>query len=173
MGREKKIQSNSQNNPSYEDLNEKLDSILHLKKLFHFEHKSKKTIGNLPLVHINVGFGMYRAKGIISIGMISTGIIAGGSIALGVLAFGAISIGYFSVGALALGVYSIGADAIALKIAAGDVASGHIAIGKSSAKGSVELLTKEASAEEIKAAILVEYPNTWDKIVNVFSSFGR
>ena len=88
MGREKKIQSNSQNNPSYEDLNEKLDSILHLKKLFHFEHKSKKTIGNLPLVHINVGFGMYRAKGIISIGMISTGIIAGGSIALGVLALG-------------------------------------------------------------------------------------
>lgn len=158
MGREKKIQSNSQNNPSYEDLNEKLDSILHLKKLFHFEHKSKKTIGNLPLVHINVGFGMYRAKGIISIGMISTGIIAGGSIALGVLA---------------LGVYSIGADAMALKIAAGDIASGHIAIGKSSAKGSVELLTKEASAEEIKTAILAEYPNTWDKIVNVFSSFGQ
>lgn len=203
LGREKPIQSNSQKNPSYEDLNEKLDSILHLKKLFHFEHKSKKTIGNLPLVHINVGFGMYRAKGIISIGMISTGIIsmglvslgvisigvlslgiialgalaagiiAGGSIALGVLAFGAISIGYFSVGAFAIGVYSIGADAMALKIAAGDVASGHIAIGKSSAKGSVELLTKDTSAEEIKAAILAEYPDTWDKLVNIFSSFGR
>lgn len=71
----------------------------------------------------------------------AVGIIAAGSIALGVW-HSAVAIGYISVGALALGVYSIGADAIAIRIAFGDAASGHITGGKTSARGSVEFLTK-------------------------------
>ena len=34
----------------------------------HYEYKSKKMIGNLPLVHINLGLGIHRAKGVIAIG---------------------------------------------------------------------------------------------------------
>lgn len=200
FGRENSAQDNS----NYNDLNKKLDTIINSRRSYHYEYKSKRMVGQLPLVHINLGTGLYRAKGIISIGMISTGvismgllscgilsfgvlalgilalgaivggIIAAGSIAVGVLAFGAISIGYISVGALAIGVYSIGADAVATRIAFGDVASGHIAIGKTSASGSVEFLTKNhIPSSEIKAAILREYPNTWEKIVDIFSAFGN
>jgi transcriptional regulator with XRE-family HTH domain len=200
LGREKNVHENA----NYDELNRKIDTIINSKKPFHYEYKSNITVGKLPLVHVNLGYGMYRAKGIISIGMISTGIIslgllscgiisigvlalgvfalaamaagiiAAGSISLGILALGAISIGYLSVGALAIGVYSIGADAIAIRIAFGDVASGHIAIGKTTAKGSVEFLTKNhVSADEIKSAILREYPNTWGWIVKMFSSQGK
>jgi len=158
-------------NSNYDELNAKIDTIINIRQPFHYEYKSKKMIGKLPLVHVNIGHGLYRAKGIISIGMISTGIIslgllsvgvislgvvalgifamaaiaAGlisvGCISIGILAIGAISIGYISFGALAIGIYSIGADAIALRIASGDAATGHIAIGKTSVKGTVEFLT--------------------------------
>lgn len=197
LGKEKYVHENS----NYEELNKKLDRIIYSKKLLHYEYKSNRMVGKLPLIHVNLGYGMYRAKGFISIGMISTGIIsvgflssgiisigvlafgifalammaagvvAAGSISLGILALGAISIGYLSVGALAIGVYSIGADAIASRIALGDVATGHIAIGKTTVKGSIEFLTKNhVSADEIRSAILREYPNTWDWIVKIFSS---
>lgn len=200
LGRENSAQENS----NYDDLNKKLDTIIRLRKPFRYEYKSKRMVGSLPLVHINLGYGLYRAKGIISIGIISTGIvsigllscgvlslgvlalgilamgvmtagiIAAGSIAIGMLAIGAIAIGYMSVGALAIGVYSIGADAIAARIAFGDAAFGHIAIGKTSASGSVEFLTKNhTSINEIKTAILREYPNTWDKLVDIFASLGK
>lgn len=152
-----------------EELTAKINNMIRERK--HYEFKSKRTIGNIPLVHINIGNGFYRAKGIISIGMIATGIIsvgilscgiislgiialgilaiaaiavgavAAGSIALGIFALGSVAIGFLSVGAMSIGVYSIGANAAAARIAFGDSAVGHIAIGKSSAKGTVEFLT--------------------------------
>lgn len=41
----------------------------------HYEYKSGRTLFGLPLVHINIGVGVYRAKGIIAIGNIATGLI--------------------------------------------------------------------------------------------------
>ena len=160
----------------FEVLNKKIDHLIERK--YHYEYKSKKMVGTKPLVHINIGRGMYRANGIISIGMIANGIVsiglfsfgifsfgmvslglvasapfalgllACGSIALGVFACGAIAIGYLSVGAVAVGVYAIGADAHALRIACGDIAHGHIAIAKSSADGVVTFLTKDMASFE-------------------------
>ena len=39
---------------------------------FRYEYKSKKQLFGLPLVHINTGFGMHRARGIIAIGTIAS-----------------------------------------------------------------------------------------------------
>lgn len=183
----------------YDELNRKIDYLS--KQRFHYEYRSKRMVGNKPLVHINIGSGFYRANGIISIGMLSTGLIsvgilscgvisfgvlafgifamaalaigliAAGSVAAGVIAFGAISVGFLSIGALAIGVYSGGADAIALRVAIGDAAVGHIAIGKTSARGTIEiLLGNNVTSEEVKAAILKEYPNMWKWILNIFAS---
>lgn len=41
-----------------------------------YEYKSKHTLLGLPLVHINCGYGLRRAKGVIAIGNIATGIVA-------------------------------------------------------------------------------------------------
>ncbi len=125
----------------------------------HYERKSNKTLFGLPLYHINIGPGFYRAKGIVSIGMISTGIISLGLISIGLLAFGilamgllafgsfalggisvgaisvgvlavgGVAIGVFAVGGLAIGVYSLGGCAIASQIAFGGYAQGYIAVG--------------------------------------------
>ncbi len=126
---------------------------------FHYEYKSKCTLWGIPLVHVNFGAGMYRAKGIIAIGNISTGIISLGILSLGILCFGpigigllclcslglggivlgglvlgllsigGISIGIFSIGGVSIGIYAIGGIAIAKDIAYGGVAIGKIAIG--------------------------------------------
>ncbi|MFV0343581.1 MAG: helix-turn-helix domain-containing protein [Anaerocolumna sp.] len=161
---------------NYEKLNEKMDRIINERRPYHYEYKSKRMIGNTPFVHINIGYGMYHSKGIVSIGMISTGIISIGllscgilsfgvlalgilalgslavglvglgSIALGIMALGAISIGYLSIGSLSIGVYAIGANAIAHHIGIGDVATGHIAIGKTTAKGAIEFIISEVNS---------------------------
>ena len=87
---------------------------------FHFEYKSKKTIKGRPLVHVNFGLGLYRAKGIFAIG----------NIAQGVLALGFISAGVVSMGLLTAGiVLSLGTIAVALLVAMGNVAIGSIALG--------------------------------------------
>lgn len=86
----------------------------------HLEYKSKKTVKGIPLVHVNFGFGLYRAKGIFAIG----------NIAQGVLALGFISAGVVSMGLLTAGiVLSIGTIAVALLVAMGNVAIGSIALG--------------------------------------------
>lgn len=141
---------------------------------YHYEYKSKKEVFGIPLLHINIGRGIYKSKGIISIGNIACGILSIGLLSIGILsfgvfclsllAFGAISIGLCSVGALALGgiavggcafgilsigglavgVYSIGGCAIAHKIALGGYASGHIAIGDK-AKGVITFIIENNS----------------------------
>lgn len=131
----------------------------------HYEYKSKKMIGNLPLVHINLGRGLYRAKGIIAVGMIAQGgfavglvamgglsigivslgllalanfafgLVALGSFAFGVISMGAIAFGIFSLGAVTFGQFAFGASAHGAQVAVGDVASGKIALGYSRAVG--------------------------------------
>ncbi len=129
-----------------------------------FEYKSEKMVGNLPLVHINLGIGG-RAKGVIAIGMIAQGwlalglaamgvlsigivslgllslatfafgLISLGSFSVGVISFGAVAVGIFSVGALTFGQFAFGASAHGAQMAIGDVASGKIALGYSRATG--------------------------------------
>ena len=41
-----------------------------------YEYKSGKYIGNLPLIHINIGMENCKAKGIIAIGNVSVGLIS-------------------------------------------------------------------------------------------------
>lgn len=131
----------------------------------HYEYKSKKMIGNLPLVHINLGIGVHPAKGVIAVGTIAKGwiaigfasmggfsigivslgllslaniafgLIAFGTFAVGVISFGAFSFGIFSLGALAFGQFAFGASAHGAQVAIGDVASGKIALGYSRATG--------------------------------------
>ncbi|MDO5411832.1 MAG: helix-turn-helix transcriptional regulator [Lachnospiraceae bacterium] len=133
---------------------------------FNFERKSKKSIGGLPLWHINLGYGR-TAKGVIAIGFFSKGFVSFGllslgvfsfgvlsfgaialgaiaigllsaaAVACGIIAFGAISIGIVSVGALSVGYFSVGASANGKYFAMGDHAKALIALGDTKATGSV------------------------------------
>lgn len=133
----------------------------------HYEYKSKKTLKGIPLVHVNFGLGLYRAKGIIAIGNIASGIfalgflsagiisiglfaagliaignitagfISMGSLAVGCISFGAISIGIFCAGALNIGQFCCGALSYGKQVAIGDEAHGRIALGFSRAVGEI------------------------------------
>ena len=135
------------------------------RRRIHYEYKSKRMIGNLPLVHVNLGAGLYKAKGVIAVGAVAQGVlaiglaamgglsigivslgllsiaafafglIAFGSLAVGVISMGAISFGIFSLGAVAVGQFAFGASAHGAQGAVGDVASGNIALGYSRAVG--------------------------------------
>lgn len=90
---------------------------------FHYEYKSKRTLFGLPLLHVNFGCGLYRAKGVIAIGMVSKGIISIGAVALGVFSFGAVAIGALVLAGLSLGLFAVGGAAV------GAVAVGGAAVG--------------------------------------------
>ncbi len=94
----------------------------------HYEYKSRRTFKGFPLVHINIGRGFRRAKGIVAVGNIATGVVAVGGAAAGLISFGAVSIGLLGIGALVLGVISCGALAAGF-FAAGGVAAGYLAVG--------------------------------------------
>ena len=84
---------------------------------FHLEYESRLKIKNLPLVHINCGFGGYKAKGVIAVGNFATGIFSVGLIARGLISIGVLSLGLLAFGVLALGLISvccIGAGIIAI-----------------------------------------------------------
>lgn len=130
----------------------------------HFEYISKHRVCGIPLLHINIGLGVFRAKGIfafgniaiglvsggflslgllsfgilslalISLGDIAFGLIAFGGVAVGLMAFGGVAIGVMSFGGLAIGYCAVGGAAIG-QFAAGDWASGWLAIGVSHAEG--------------------------------------
>jgi transcriptional regulator with XRE-family HTH domain len=97
-------------------------------RAFHYEYKSKQTLFGLPLVHINVGVGIRKAKGIIAFGTIAQGIISFGAISLGLISFGAISVGLLAFGAMAFGVFAAGGLAVGV-IAAGGISVGLLAFG--------------------------------------------
>ena len=159
----------------------------------HYEYKSKITVFGIPLVHINFGRGMYKAKGIIaagnfavgilSAGIFSAGLISIGTASLGLLAFaglafgglavGGAAFGVFAAGGLTVGVYAVGGCAFAARIAVGGYANAHIAIG-GAADGAFTFTEKGVAAcEEIRQTILREYPRTWKFLVRLFSSAMR
>lgn len=84
-----------------------------------YEYKSKKQLFGLPLVHINIGWGFRKAKGIIAIGNIATGFLSIGGVSMGILSLGALSTGLLSIGGISL----------ALLIAFGGLAIGTVAVG--------------------------------------------
>ena len=115
-----------------------------------YEYKSDKTLFGLPLVHINIGFGVKRAKGIIaigniatgfiSIGLLSTGFLSFGLLSLGLIAFGiltlgllvaigSVTLGMLSIGGIALGVFTIGGVAIGVYSIGGLAIASNIAVG--------------------------------------------
>lgn len=95
---------------------------------WHFEYKSRRTLFGLPLIHINIGRGMFRARGVVAIGTAATGAIAVGPCALGLIAIGPVAVGLLAAGALTLGIASAGVVAAGYA-AAGCVAVGHYAAG--------------------------------------------
>ena len=48
----------------------------HPLRRWHYEYVSRRKIGNLPLVHINIGIGFYRAKGFFAVGNLSAGVFS-------------------------------------------------------------------------------------------------
>ena len=105
---------------------------------FRYEYKSKRTLWGLPLVHIHIGFGFCKAKGIIAIGNIACGLISVGGLALGLLSIGGFALGLlvlagaaaggFAVGGLALGAFAVGGLAVGF-IAVGGAAIGVYSLG--------------------------------------------
>ncbi len=160
---------------------------------WHYEYKSKRTLCGIPLVHINVGRGIHKAKGIIAIGTIAKGVISigalsagllslgaislglllsAGAISIGTIAFGGFSLGIFAIGGCAVGIYSIGGCAIGNKIAAGGYAHAPIAIGDKTHGEYLFDINQAIPANTIKAAILDKYPKTWGIITEIFNSFS-
>ena len=115
-----------------------------------YEHKSKRTICGLPLVHVHIGPGAKKAKGVIAIGNIAQGVISIGLLATGLLsvgllgigligfgvlsvgllfAFGAVSIGTFSIGAIAIGIFTLGAVSIGVYSIGALAVASRVAVG--------------------------------------------
>lgn len=175
-----------------------------------FEYKSGRTLFGLPLVHVNIGFGVKRAKGVLAIGNIATGylsiglfargllsfgvlsvgilsfgvlalglLLASGAVAIGTVAIGAVAIGIFALGAVAVGMFSTGAVAVASHIAIGDHAYGHVAVGRVAEGARTFLDTSLArdfsavSKEEVRRAILEEFPGMWNWIVRLMTVLFR
>ncbi|MBM6871202.1 helix-turn-helix transcriptional regulator [Pseudoflavonifractor phocaeensis] len=102
--------------------------VNHYYSLWHYEYRSPHTLFGLPLVHINLGQGFYRAKGIFAVGNLATGFVALGGISAGLLSVGGLSLGLLALGGLAAGIAALGGAALGL-IALGAVAVGCLAIG--------------------------------------------
>ena len=96
---------------------------------FHYEYKSKRTVFGMPLVHVNIGSGLYKAKGFVAVGMISKGIISIGVVSLGLVSFGAVALGLFAMAAISLGLFAMGGVAAGTHIAVGGWCSAPVAIG--------------------------------------------
>lgn len=167
-----------------------------------YEYKSKRTLLGLPLIHINIGNGFKKAKGIVAIGNISYGIVSAGIISLGVLSFGCmsigiislaaisialllaigvISIGTFSMGAISIGVFSLGAISIGkysigAAAIASDIAIGDYARANMAIGNKVQganVLPLDTQIEDIKILIQKEYPNLSEWFINCVEFFVR
>lgn len=94
-----------------------------------------------------ISFGVF-ALGLLAIGMFALGLLALGSIAAGIFAAGAVSFGIVSLGAAAFGDFSVGAFAMGKYFAVGDRAQAMIALGDSTATGTVFQKLGDLSAQE-------------------------
>lgn len=146
----------------------------------YFEFKSRRTLGGVPLVHVNIGVGR-KAKGIVAVGLTATGVVsvglaslgilsvgilsggilsmgilslglllAVGNIAVGTIAVGAIALGMLAIGALSVGLISVGGLALGQYVAVGDHARGMIALGQTVAEGEVFQKVGELHLSELE-----------------------
>ena len=161
-----------------------------------WEYKSRRTLWGLPLVHIHLGWGFCRAKGVLAIGNLATGLFALGGLsaglislgglslgllalggvalggaALGLLAIGGLAVGVVSLGGLSIGVYAVGGGALASRVAIGGAASGHIAVGERARGAFTPTYGPGTSAETVRQLILQEYPRTWPFLVDFLTFF--
>lgn len=90
---------------------------------FHCEYRSRITVRGLPLIHVNYGFGDYRARGVVAIGNFSTGVLSIGILAKGIISIGILSLGVLGIGVLALAAFAVGC------VAAGIISVAGIAVG--------------------------------------------
>ena len=167
---------------------------------YEYEYKSERTLFGLPLVHINLGYGYRKAKGILAIGKVAVGVVAIGALAFGLFSLGALSLGLLALGGLSLGglvlgglavgivaiggvsagvlaiggaafgVYAIGGLAIASQIALGDIARGHLAIGRD--VYGVHSAAGALSPHRVREIIMQEYPRIWEPLTWLFSIFS-
>ena len=86
---------------------------------YHYEYRSKCTLLGLPLVHIHLGYGLRRARGIIAIGNVATGLVAIGGFSAGLLSIGGLGIGLLTLAGLAAGGLAVGGMAFGLLAALG------------------------------------------------------
>ena len=94
-----------------------------------FEYKSKRTLFGLPLIHINCGYGLRWARGILAVGNVATGVFAFGGVSAGLFSLGGVALGLLlALGGVALGVIAIGAVAAGL-LAWGGVVLGWLSVG--------------------------------------------
>lgn len=166
---------------------------------FHYEYASKRTVRGIPLLHINLGIGLKRAKGIIAIGNIAQGVIAIGGVSIGIVALGGVGIGLLALGALAIGLLAAAGGIAAGAVAVGGVALGLLSIGGLAAgvyslggcafagqiaaggyasgtvaigdavKGAVTLDVNTCTGAEIEQVIRETLPRTAEWIVRLFS----
>ncbi len=171
ISKEDKIINNKENleviNKSETIYNQTVNHIENRKR--SYEYKSEKCIGNLPLLHINLGMKNCKAKGIIAIGNVSIGIIsiglasvgifsigllslgllsiallslaiiASGFLGIGIMSISVIAIGIYTLGGISVGLFSIGGVAFSKYLSIGYYAKGSVAIGVG-AKGSATLV---------------------------------
>lgn len=123
-----------------DDPNKKESMCLAQQYTGRYEYKSRRTFKGIPLIHICIGRGICRAKGIIAIGTIAQGAVAIGLLSMGLVSVGCVGIGLIAIGCLALGILA-GFGSIATGIfafggiAVGIVAFGGLAIGQYSLGG--------------------------------------
>ena len=155
-----------------------------------YEYISSLTLWGLPLVHIHLGRGLCKARGVLAVGNIASGVIALGGISVGLfslggvaagglvlggLAIGGVSLGGIAVGGVALGGaaigrwLAIGGAAAAGDLAVGAAAAGHMAVGEITA-GTITF-SRDASFNEIIAGIRQEFPRLWRYVGGLLSGF--
>ena len=98
-----------------------------ISKFFNYEYKSKRTVGGVPLVHINLGRGK-TAKGIVAIGFKSVGVVSIGLLSIGLLSFGLLALGFLGLGMIGIGCFGFGTFALGL-LSGGAISFGIISFG--------------------------------------------
>lgn len=163
------LQSNGMDNREKQKVGDKKTQVVINRNRgysMEYEYKSKRILFGLPLVHINIGRGFKKAKGIISIGNISYGIIS-----VGFISFGILSCGFMSIGLITLALLSMGLLLAVGVMSVGIFSIGAISIGNK-VKG-INTLPLDTSVEDIKNLIKQEYPNLSKWIVNIIIFFTK
>lgn len=123
-----KLVGNDYLEPRQEALKQAENVEIHLHR-WHYEYKSQRTFFGIPLIHVNIGHGLYKAKGIVAIGMVARGVLSVGGLSMGIISLGGISFGLLSIGGISLALLmAIGGFSLGT-IAMGGLALGIFALG--------------------------------------------